>query len=192
MIDNWSPIKQNKSLKTQWKPGKSIWKYQTKKEASPFTSIIHTKRQNENDIKPIHKQVLGLSNELDKCLGQKHHKQEMNLFNETMVGPWNGSDEHLSKYNTLYQRRNWTIKSKLQPLSYQPRANFNERFTNNKLSVLGSKSNLGERNNMIPFKDPRNAEVEAGKNGNVSSSLNHSQWSEAFSKARVRRLNEVS
>jgi hypothetical protein len=179
-LDNL-PRTQKKNLQTRWKPGKSLWKYQTKR------AIQNTHTETKTDVKPVHKRVVDLSNELDKNLG---HKPEMHLvrFKETELCRWKDK-ENPTKCNT--QRRDWTVNSKLQPLSYQPKANLNERFLNNKLAVLGSKWNLGERtgDNRISLKRPTNVWVEAREIGSVSGSS--SQWSAAFTKARVQRLNEV-
>jgi hypothetical protein len=182
------------TLRSKWKPAKSLSNFQTR-PVTRFISEIHTDRQMENDRKPVHKRVVDLSNELDKNLAQKHHQHEINILglNETMVCPWR-DNEKLSECNILCsQRRKWTMNSKLQPLSYQPNATFHERFLNNKLSVLGSKSNIKERNDdRSPIsKKARNSGKEARDFENGLSSSNHSQWSEAFTQERVRRLNEV-
>ena len=192
---NCSARAQNTSLESQWKPAKSLSNYQTRRsEVIRFISKIHTNRPVENDMKPVHKQVVDLSNQLDKNLGQKHHQHEMKHLglNETMLCPWR-NNENLSKCHNLYQRKKWNTNSKLQPLSYQPSTNFHERFLNNKLSVLGIKSNMKERNDdRISTKKPQtDIEMAARDIENGSNSLNHSLWSEAFTQARVRRLNEV-
>ena len=184
---------QNTSLPSQWKPAKSLSNYKTRRsQVTRFTSKIHTNRTVENDMKPVHKQVVDLSNELDKNLGQKNHQNEMKHLglNETMLCPWR-NNESLSKCNHLHQRKKWNVNSKLQPLSYQPSANFHERFLKNKLSVLGIKSNMKERNDDRISTKQKNIEMEAGDIENGSDSLTDSLWSESFTQARVRRLNEV-
>ena len=181
---------QNTSFQSQWKPAKSLSNHETRR--SQMTRFI-SNRPMENNMKPVQKQLVDLSNELDKNLGQKHHQHEMKLLglNETMLCPWR-NNENLSKCNNLYQRKKWNMNSQLQPLSYQPSANYHERFLNNKLSVLGIKSHMKERNeDRIFTKKAKNIEMEAGDIENGSNSLNNSLWSEAFTQARVRRLNEV-
>ena len=185
-LDNLSS-KRSKSLQTQfqWKPEESVSRYRKKSKASSFISNNHD-RQDQNDLKPLYTPFLDLSKELDKNLQQNHHKKWVEL-NETQLCPWK-KNENLSKSSTSSQKRTWTVSHKLEPLSYQPKADLQERFANNKLSVSGSKWNLEKRDDGRLLKEHR---AESCDSGSVPRSLNNSNWSEAFTKTRVNRLNEV-
>ena len=184
-----------KSLQRQWQPTKSLWKYRQKRSVNNFTPQNHTDKQTEYSMKPMHnKRILDLTNELDKNLGRKDHKKTNILgLNETDLHPWKDNENLSSKCNhDPYQRRNWTVISKLEPLSYRRRTDFDERFLNNKLSVSGSKWNLEKRGrNTIALEERRKVGMKIHEIKSVSGSSNHSQWSEDFTKARVKRLNEV-
>lgn len=185
-LDSLSSKRRSLQTELQWKPGESVSRYHKKSKASSFISNNHEKHD-QNDLKPLHTRFLDLSKELDKNLQQKHHKKLLE-FNETQLCPWK-KNENSSNSSNSSQKRTWTVNQKLEPLSYQPKADLQERFVNNKLSVSGSKWNLGKRDgDRVLLKE---FGVESSDNGSVSRSLNNSNWAEAFTKTRVKRLNEV-
>ena len=185
--------KRSKSLQTQlkWKPGQSVSKYHKKSKSSSLIKNNYEKLDGyENDFKPLRIRFLDLSKELDKNLQRNYHKNETHLleFDETQLCPWK-KNEKPSKRFTISQKRTWTVSQKLEPLSYQPKADLQERFVGNKLSVSGSKWNLAKReDDKMLLKELRE---ETSDGGSVSTSLKNSNWAEAFTKTRVKRLNEV-
>lgn len=185
--------KRSKSLQAQlkWKPGQSVSKYHKKSKSSSLTSNNYEKLDGyENDLKPLRIRFLDLSKELDKNLQRNYHNNETHLleFDETQLCPWK-RNEKPSKSFAISQKRTWAVSQKLEPLSYQPKADLHERFVGNKLSISGSKWNLAKReDDRMLLKELRE---DTSDGGSVSTSLKNSNWAEAFTKTRVKRLNEV-
>lgn len=188
--------KSMKSFETHWRPAKSVWKNRKRYRLNHFgssTADTDIQTHHANDVEPLRKRVLDLSHELNKNLRQNDNvckRKELPLeLKAAELTSWTNHEYHTKLIKTsLSQRRDWTASSKLEPLSYQPRANFDDRFLNNKLSVLGRKQNLAERHG-DRFKEHGRDVVETSHSCSTSNHVR--EWGEAFTKARVKKLNEV-